>query len=78
MKQDKTFGQAELTGCPFMSSVEKHWLGVTPPCQSQKAFNVNTCFVVLIIIDTGRPQPHNDFMSSFSILSTMGVLFRSY
>lgn len=24
-----------------MSSVEKHWLGVTPPCQSQKAFHVN-------------------------------------
>lgn len=32
----KMFGRAELTGCPFMSSVEKHWLAFLPPCQSQK------------------------------------------
>lgn len=35
------FGQAELTGCPFMSSVEKHWVVDTPPCQIEKAFHVN-------------------------------------
>lgn len=48
VKQDKTFGQAELTGCPFMSSVEKHWLVVSPPCQSQKTLDVNFSYVVLI------------------------------
>lgn len=56
VKQHKKFGQAELTGCPFMSSVEKHWLAVTPPCQSQKAFDVNTCYVVLIKINTDKPK----------------------
>lgn len=61
----KYWAKAELTGCPFMSSVEKHWLVVTPPCQSQKAFNVNICYVVLIIINAGRPKIcHNDFTVS--------------
>lgn len=52
VKQDKEFGQAELTGCPFMSSVEKHCLGVTPPCQSQNTLDVNAYYLVLIMINT--------------------------
>lgn len=41
VKQDKGWGQAELTGCPLLSSVEKHWAVDTPPCQIKKAFHVN-------------------------------------
>lgn len=48
VKQDEFLGQAELTGCPFMSSVAKHWFVVTSPCQSQKAFDVNICYIELI------------------------------
>lgn len=41
VKQDEVLGQAELTGCPFMSSVEKQWVADTPPCQIKNAFHVN-------------------------------------
>lgn len=48
--QYEKFGCDELTGCPFMSSVGKHWLGVTPPCQSsEQPSDVSACLVMLNI-----------------------------
>lgn len=41
VRQDEVLGQDELTGCPFMSSVEKQWVVDTPPCQIKDAFHVN-------------------------------------
>lgn len=43
-----------------MSSVEKHCLGVTPPCQSQKALDVNACYVLLSVINRGKRKGKKD------------------
>lgn len=41
VRQAEVLGQDELTGCPFMSSVEKQWVVDAPPCQIKNAFHVN-------------------------------------
>lgn len=66
-KKDKKFGQAELTGCPFMSAVEIHWLEVTPSCQSQKAFRVSVCGMLPAIAGQGRKMGFHERLLRFPL-----------